>query len=75
LAEAYGAVGLRATRPEEVTAVLKRAFAIPRPVIIDFQVDPEECVFPMVPAGASINNMILGKAEPKEPKRLLRAVK
>ena len=75
LAEAYGAVGLRATRPEEVTAVLKRAFAIPKPVIIDFQVDPEECVFPMVAAGASINNMILGKAEPKEPKRLLRAVK
>jgi len=74
LAEAYGAVGFRATRPEEVAAVLKKAFSIPKPVIIDFQVDPEECVFPMVPAGASIKDMILGKPT-KEPKRLLRSVK
>ncbi|MDH7500779.1 MAG: biosynthetic-type acetolactate synthase large subunit, partial [candidate division NC10 bacterium] len=74
LAEAYGAVGLRATRPEEVRPVLKKAFSIPKPVIIDFQVDPEECVFPMVPAGASIKDMLMGKPE-KEPKRLLRSVK
>ncbi len=75
LAEAYGAVGLRATRPDEVRPVLEEAFSIRRPVIMDFQVDSEECVFPMVPAGASLKEMILGKAETKEPKRLLRAVK
>jgi len=74
LAEAYGAVGLRATTPEEVRPVLKKAFSIPKPVIIDFRVDPEECVFPMVPAGASIKDMLLGKPA-KEPRRLLRSVK
>ena len=75
LAEAYGAVGLRATKPEEVRPALEKAFSIPKPVIIDFQVDPEECVFPMVPAGAAIKDMILGKPRPAEPKRLLRSVK
>jgi acetolactate synthase-1/2/3 large subunit len=74
LAEAYGAVGLRATIPEEVAPALKKAFSTPQPVIIDFRVDPEECVFPMVPAGASIKDMILGKPS-KEPKRLLRTIK
>ncbi|MDP3017753.1 MAG: biosynthetic-type acetolactate synthase large subunit, partial [Deltaproteobacteria bacterium] len=50
LAEAYGAVGLRATKPEEVIPVLKKAFSIPEPVVIDFVIDPEENVYPMVPA-------------------------
>ena len=51
LAEAYGAVGLRATRPEEVVPILQQAFSTKKPVIIDFVVDPEENVYPMVPAG------------------------
>ncbi len=60
LAEAYGAVGLRAERPGEVVSVIKKALAVKdRPVIMDFVIDPEECVYPMVPAGASISNMIL----------------
>jgi len=59
LAEAYGAVGLRATRPEEVTPVIKTALATPNTVIIDFQVDPEAGVYPIVPAGASLDSMIL----------------
>lgn len=59
LAEAFGAVGLRATKPEEVEAVLKEAIAIPKPVLIDFEVTPEENVYPMVPAGAPISNMLL----------------
>jgi len=59
LAEAYGAVGLRATKPEEVVPTLKRAFAIREPVIIDFTVDPEENVYPMVPAGEPLNQMRL----------------
>ena len=59
LAEAYGAVGLRATKPSEVEKVIQEAFATPRPVIMDFVVNPEECVYPMVPAGAATTEMIL----------------
>lgn len=59
LAEAYGAVGLRATKPEEVVPVLKEAIATPKPVVIDFRVSREECVYPMVPAGAALTEMIL----------------
>ena len=59
MAEAFGAVGLRATKPEEVVPVLKEAFAIDKPVIMDFVVEKEECVYPMVPAGADITEMLL----------------
>jgi acetolactate synthase-1/2/3 large subunit len=59
LAEAYGAVGLRATRPSEVEAVLREAIQINRPVIMDFVVEQEENVYPMVPAGANITEMLL----------------
>ncbi len=59
LAEAYGALGLRATRPEEVRPVIERALAHPGPVLMDFRVDPEEGVYPMVPAGAPLTNMLL----------------
>jgi hypothetical protein len=63
LAEAYGAVGLRATRPAEVEAVLKKGLSIPRPVMMDFAVEREESVYPMVPAGAGVDEMILGDQE------------
>ena len=59
LAEAYGAVGLRAQKPEEVVPVIEKALSIRRPVFMDFWVDPEEGVYPMVPAGAPISKMIL----------------
>jgi len=59
LAEAYGAVGLRATKPEEVVPVIKNALATPRTVIMEFVVENEEGVYPIVPAGAPINEMIL----------------
>lgn len=59
LAEAYGAVGLRATKPDEVVAVIKNALATPRTVIMEFVVESEEGVYPIVPAGAPINEMIL----------------
>jgi len=59
LAEAYGAVGLRATRPEEVVPILQQAFSTKKPVIIDFVVDPEENVYPMVPSGEPLNQMRL----------------
>ncbi len=59
LAEAYGAVGLRTDKPGEVEQVIKKALSINKPVIMDFIVENEECVYPMVPAGAPISNMIL----------------
>jgi acetolactate synthase-1/2/3 large subunit len=59
LAEAYGAVGLRARRPDEVTPVLREGLAIRRPVIMDFVVDAEESVYPMVPSGAPLTEMLL----------------
>ena len=59
LAEAYGGVGLRATRPEEVEPVLKEGLSTPNLVIMDFLVEREEGVYPMVPAGAPITDMLL----------------
>ena len=59
LAEAFGAVGLRASKPEEVEAVLQEGLSVPQPVIMDFRVDREESVYPMVPAGAPITEMLL----------------
>jgi len=59
LAEAYGAVGLRATKPEEVVPVIQQALDTPQPVIMDFRVEPEECVMPMVPAGKAMHEMLL----------------
>jgi acetolactate synthase-1/2/3 large subunit len=59
LAEAYGATGLRATKPEEVEEVIKKAFATKGPVIMEFKIAREENVLPMVPAGASLNEMVL----------------
>ena len=59
LAEAYGAVGLRATKPEEVEPVIRQALSIPKPVFMDFLIDQNECVYPMVPAGAALTEMLL----------------
>ena len=59
LAEAFGAVGLRATKPSEVVPVLREAISIPQPVIMDFVVEKEENVWPMVPAGKNITEMLL----------------
>ncbi len=59
LAEAYGARGFRATTPKEVKSVLEQGLATDGPVIMDFVVEPEEGVYPMVPAGAPIKKMLL----------------
>jgi acetolactate synthase-1/2/3 large subunit len=59
LAEAYGALGLRAMKPAEVQGVLEQGLAYPGVVVMDFVVDPEENVYPMVPVGAAINEMLL----------------
>jgi len=70
LAEAYGAVGLRAEHPEEVIPCLEKALAIQGPVVVDFHVDPEEKVFPMVPAGHGIDQMMLAKPK-KRPRKVV----
>ncbi len=74
VAEAYGAIGLRATKPSEVVSVLKEAMKAKKTVFMDFVTARYEKVFPMVPAGASINEMIFGEELKKEEKKL-RAVK
>ena len=61
VAEAYGLLGLRATRPEEVEATLKKGFEHPGPVIMDFKVAREECVYPMVRPGGPIHEMTLDR--------------
>jgi acetolactate synthase-1/2/3 large subunit len=61
LAEAYGAVGLRATRPEEVESVLRQGLDTPGVVVMDFHIEPEEGVYPMVRPGAALTEMILSK--------------
>ncbi|MBE3588647.1 MAG: biosynthetic-type acetolactate synthase large subunit, partial [Thermoanaerobacteraceae bacterium] len=58
LAEAYGATGLRVTKPAEVVPVLQQALETPAPVVIDFVIEREENVFPMVPPGAPLNKML-----------------
>ena len=59
LAEAYGLPALRAERAGEVTRTLERGLATPGPVLIDVRVAREENVFPIVPAGAALKDMIL----------------
>ncbi len=63
LAESYGAVGMRVVRPEDARPAIERSLEITdRPTFIDFRVEKEENVFPMVPAGEAINRMIGGMA-------------
>ena len=58
LAEAYGAVGIRVTEKSEVVPALEKAIRSKKPVMIDFIVDREENVLPMVPPGGSLSKML-----------------
>jgi acetolactate synthase I/II/III large subunit len=58
LAEAYGITGLRASKPHEVAEVIAQARATDGPVVIDFRINPEENVYPMVPPGGANSQMI-----------------
>ncbi|MGQ9511793.1 biosynthetic-type acetolactate synthase large subunit [Thermodesulfitimonas sp.] len=58
VAEAYGAEGIRVTKPAEVRPALEQAIASPKPVFIDFIIDREENVMPMVPPGESLGKML-----------------
>ncbi len=62
VAEAYGVEGIRVTKPEQVEPALKKALDIAGPVILDFRVSREENVYPMVPAGAALTQIIEGLA-------------
>ena len=60
LADAYGCKGFSTERVSDVVPILEEALKIEKvPVIMDFRVDREENVYPMVPAGAALNEMIL----------------
>jgi acetolactate synthase-1/2/3 large subunit len=61
LAEAYGASGLRCDKPADVRTTIEKAMAIDGPVIMDFVVDREENVWPMVAPGAAISDMMEGR--------------
>lgn len=59
LAEAHGLLGLRAKKKADVEKILKIALKTPKPVLMDFRVLPEENVYPMVPSGAALSEMLL----------------
>ena len=58
VAEAYGALGLRASKPSDVEGVIREAIKSKKPVFMDFVCDQAEKVYPMVPAGRAINEML-----------------
>lgn len=59
LAEAYGAEGYRITDEADLEPMLRKALSSPNPAIIDVLIEPEEDVYPMVPAGAALDEMLL----------------
>jgi acetolactate synthase I/II/III large subunit len=58
LVEAYGGVGIRVTKKDEVESAISKALEINNLVLVDFQIDREENVYPMVAPGSSIDNML-----------------
>ena len=62
VAEAYGATGIVVDKAEDVRSAIEKAITDPGPVVLDFKVNPEENVFPMVPAGKSLDQMMSGMA-------------
>ena len=63
LAEAYGVVGLRAEKPDELDAKIQEMITVNRPVLFDVRVDPHENCYPMIPSGAAHDEMILSDSE------------
>ena len=62
IAEAYGAIGVKVEKKKDVEPALRKALEVKKCVFIDFKINPEENVFPMVPAGESLKQMIGGMA-------------
>jgi acetolactate synthase-1/2/3 large subunit len=67
LAEAFGAVGLRATRPDQLDGVISEMLATDKAVIADIHVDKMENCFPMIPSGAAHNEMLFASVDEGEP--------
>jgi acetolactate synthase-1/2/3 large subunit len=64
LAGAYGFKGRTIEKPSELAAALEAAVKEPGPYLLNVRVSPAECVYPMVPAGGAINEMVLGPPQP-----------
>src|SRR3546814_19193399 len=73
VAEAFGGVGLRATKPSELDDVIDEMIATPRTVIADILVKQDANCFPMIPSGAAHHEMILGPADQAERRQIRRA--
>ena len=65
LAEAYGCVGIRANKPEELDEKIKEMISVKKPVIFDCVVDKMENCYPMIPSGKPHNQMLLGSTDEK----------
>ena len=61
LAEAYGCIGIRANKPDELDGKIEQMLSVNKPVIFDCVVDKEENCYPMIPSGKPHNQMLLGK--------------
>ena len=66
LAEAYGCVGIRANKPEELDNKIEEMLSVNKPVIFDCVVDKNENCYPMIPSGKAHNQMLLGKQDEEE---------
>ena len=62
VAQGYGIKGMKITKPDNVKQAVKSILSYKGAVVADFWIEPEENVFPMVPAGEAINRMIGGMA-------------
>jgi len=68
LAEAYGCVGIRANKPDELDEKITQMLSVNKPVIFDCVVDKTENCYPMIPSGKPHNQMLLGKQDEEEDK-------
>ena len=66
LAEAYGCVGIRAKKPDELDEKITQMLSVNKPVIFDCVVDKEENCYPMIPSGKAHNQMLLGKQDEED---------
>jgi len=66
LAEAYGCVGIRANKPQELDEKIAEMLSVNKPVIFDCVVDKAENCYPMIPSGKAHNQMLLGEQDEEE---------
>ncbi|WP_081413255.1 thiamine pyrophosphate-binding protein [Aneurinibacillus terranovensis] len=74
LADAYGIKGLRASTEEEAEKAWKEALETDGPVLVEFVVEPEENVYPMVAAGSTLDQMVLGVDTKAEMRKVLKEI-